>query len=333
MEESMITYKSPGMILAVWSPGEGGYVKAMGLADIKTGRKLKSSDPFRIGSNTKIFTSTVILQLVDENKLKLEDKLSKFFPKIPNSENITIRMLLNHTSGLFDYSEDEEFGKLLEGDPLHAFTPRQLIDNAIQHKPYFSPGKEFHYSNTNTVLLGMIVGKITGSTLEREIKKRIIDKLHLKNTIFPAGAEITENFCRGYMLKDGKYEDWTKMNVSWGWAAGAMISNIYDMRTFITAVTDGSLLSRKLQKERMSSWVPISKKTNFPSAKYGYNIFTYGGFVGHNGGLPGYISYMVRDPENGETFVMMLNIQPEEGDASLQILKRVINIICPENEV
>jgi D-alanyl-D-alanine carboxypeptidase len=336
MEGTMSEYKAPGMILAVWVPGKEPYVKAKGLADINAGKKLKASDRFRIGSNTKIFTATVILQLVDEGKLKLDDKLSKFYPFVPNSENITIKMLLNHTSGLFNYSEGEEFDRILEADIIHPFTPRQLVDFAVKNKPYFPPGKGFHYSNTNTVLLGMIVGKVTGIPLEQQIKNRFIDKLALKNTYFPRDSETGGEISCGYMLNEkGKIEDWTKMNVSWGWAAGAMISNIYDLKTFVTAVTDGKLLSSGLQRERMSSWTELSGKgrVDFPSARYGYNVFTFGGFIGHNGGLPGCISYVVRNPKNGVTLIMMMNIQPQDNEASLKVLKEVIGIVCPGTKV
>jgi D-alanyl-D-alanine carboxypeptidase len=245
-------------------------------------------------------------------------------------------MLLNHTSGLFNYSEDKEFGGILEADIMHPFTPRQLVAFAIKNKPYFPPGKGFHYSNTNTVLLGMIVGKVAGVPLERQIKDRFIDKLALKKTYFPRGAETGGEICRGYMLNDkGKIEDWTKMNVSWGWAAGAMISDIYDLKTFVTSVTNGSLLSKDLQRERMSSWVELSGKgrDDFPTARYGYNVFTFGGFIGHNGGLPGCISFVVRNPKNGVTLVMMMNIQPKDTETSLKILKEVIGIVCPGTKV
>jgi len=336
MKDSISYFRSPGMILAVWIPGQNPYIKAKGLSDIKTGKRLRPSERFRIGSNTKVFTATVILQLADKGVLKLDDKLGKYFNFFPNSENITIRMLLNHTSGLFNYSEDKDFGKVLEADLLHPFTPRQLINYAVKHDPYFPPGKGFHYSNTNTVLLGMIISKATGVPLRDQIKKRIVDKLALKNSYYPEGAETNGEICHGYMPDEkGKLEDCTKMNVSWAGAAGAMISDIYDQRTFITAVTDGSLLSKDLQEERMTSWVTLSDsiKAEFPSARYGYNIFKFGGFVGHNGGLPGTISYMVRDPQSGVVLIMMMNTQPADSDASLKVLKEVIQTIIPGTKV
>jgi len=334
MKDSMAKYNAPGMILAVWVPGHGEYVNAMGSSDIKTGRKMQPSDRFRIGSNTKSVVATVVLQLVDEKRLGLDDKLGKFFPQWPNSNNITIRMLLDHTSGLYNYSEVKRFGEKLEADPKKPFNPAQLISYAIKEKPYFEPGKGFHYSNTNTVLLGMIIENITGDTLANEIKKRMLDPLALSNTYFPKGAETNGALAHGYMYDDGKATDWTYANPSWGWAAGAMISNIYDLKKLITAITDGTLLSKKLQKERMSAWVDLAGgvKADFPSARYGYNVFTFGGFVGHNGGIPGYVSYMVREPKTGITTIMVMTSQPS-GEASLDVLKKVIRIIMPGRKV
>jgi D-alanyl-D-alanine carboxypeptidase len=137
------------------------------------------------------------------------------------------------------------------------------------------------------------------------------------------------------MFENGNYQDFTYANVSWGWAAGAIISDIYDLKKIITAITDGSLLSKKLQKERMNSWTPYSAniiKDKFHSLRYGYNVFKMGGFVGHNGGLPGYVSYMMRDPKTGITTIMMLNAQPT-GEATLEILNKVIQIILPGRKV
>jgi len=333
MVGSMSEFKAPGMMLAIYVPGKTPYVKAMGLSDIKRKKLMDVTQTFRIGSNTKTFTSTVILQLVDEGKLKLSDKLDKYFPKVPGSEGISIEMLLNHTSGLFNYSEDSTFGEMLVNDRVRYFTPAELISFAVKHKPYFEPGRGFHYSNTNTVLLGMIVGKVTGHSLEDEIKSRLIDRLGLKNTYFPKAAETYGDIVHGYMIEDGRNDDWTKENVSWGWAAGAMISDISDLKTFITAVTDGTLLSGDLQEDRMTTWVDMPGLKDFPSARYGYNVFTFGGYIGHNGGLPGYISFMVRNPDNGSTIVMMMNVQPDDKEASLKVLKRVINVISPLTRV
>lgn len=333
MQETMNEFKAPGMILAVYAPEHEIYLKALGLANIKTKRELSTNDLFRIGSNTKTFTATVFLQLVDEKKISLKDTLDDYFPKLPNAGKITMKMLLNHTSGIYNYSDDEDFTKVLFADYRHKFTPEKLIEFAAKHEPYFPPGKDFHYSNTNTVLLGLIVEELTGNTLEKEIEERIIKKLDLKNTFFVPRSDMIKGLCHGYMLEKGKYVDWTNLDMSWGWAAGEIISNVPDLHKYVVALTDGTFLSPRLQKERMGTWVKLGAEKMFPSARYGYNVFLFGGFIGHNGGLPGYISYMVRDPKKNTTTIMMLNIQPEDSAASLEILKKVIKILYPKVKV
>ena len=175
----------------------------------------------------------------------------------------------------------------------------------------------------------MIIEKITGSRLADEINARLINKLGLSATYFPKGTDTSGPVVRGYMLENEKYYDWTKMNTSWAWGAGSMISNIYDMKKFVTAVTDGSLLSKQTQDLRMSDWVHVMRQGKPTKTRYGLGIFNVGGYVGHNGGLPGGISYMVRNPQNGIVLVMMMNIQPDDDSASRKILRDVIKVIDP----
>lgn len=334
MVETMKKYNSPGMTLGIWVPGKGSFVKAKGIADLATGRKIKTKDIFRIGSLTKTFTGTVVLQLVDEGKLSLTDNVAKFYPKVPNSKNITIKQLLNMTSGLHSYSEIEWVQRAIFKDRFRVWTPEELLDTAIAVKPDFPPGTSFHYSNTNTVLLGLIVEKITGDTLEQEITQRIIDKLRLGHTVFPTGPEIKKGAIHGYMYEDGQPDDWTKQNVSWGWAAGAMISNMYDLKKYIKAISDGTFLSKKLQQERLTSWdeMKSARKATMPTLRYGLGAFTAGGFVGHNGGLPGYVNIAMYNPENGARILLMLNIQPQ-GEATLVIFKEVHEILFPGTKI
>lgn len=330
MVDTMKKYNAPGMTMGIWVPGKGSFVRAKGVADLATGRRMNARDIFRIGSLTKTFTATVILQLIDEGKVRLDDSLHKFYPKVPNSKDITVRQLLNMTSGLHNYTEIEWVQEAFFAHRFRDWSPAELVEAAISVKPDFPPGKGFHYSNTNYVLLGIIIEQVTGNKLEVEIKERIIDRLRLSHTVFPAGPEIKEGAIHGYMYEDGKPDDWTRENVSWGWAAGAMISNMYDLKTYIKAINDGTFLSERLQKERLTSWVDmeLAHKEILPTLRYGLGVFTAGGFVGHNGGLPGYVNMAMYDPENGARVLFMLNTQPE-GPATMMIFKEVHEILFP----
>ena len=174
----------PGAVIGVWVPGEGSWVEAKGLADVQTGEAMDTADKVRIGSITKTFNATVILQLVDEGRIGLDDPLRDYAPEVPGSEEITVRMLLDHTSGLFDYTSDEDFQEAVDAEPLRKWQPQELVDFAISHEPYFAPGEEWHYSNTNYILLGMIVEEVTGNLVGDEMRTRIYERLGLSNTSF-----------------------------------------------------------------------------------------------------------------------------------------------------
>ena len=202
VEQAMAENNIPGAIVGVWVPGEGTWIKAIGTADIETGRNIKITDKMRIASITKTFTATVILQLVDEWKLALNDTLDHFVPEVPNSDEITIRQLCDMTSGIFSIADDEGFDNTLANEPLKKWTHQELLDIALKHDPYFAPGEGGYYSDTNySPLLGMIIEQVTGNTVENEIQTRIIEPLELLNTSFPTGPNMTGEYSRGYMVK------------------------------------------------------------------------------------------------------------------------------------
>lgn len=336
MTDSLIKYKSPGMLLGIWVPGKGKWTKGRGLGNLKPMRKIGKRDKFRIGSLTKTFTVTVALQLIDEGKLKFDDRLSKYFPSVPGAKNVKIIQLMDMTSGLFNYTEDKRMQEEICEDRFREWEPEELIARSAIHKPYFYPGEGLHYSNTNTILLGLIIQQLTGNRLKDEIEHRVVQKLGLRHTYFPKHDEVNirGDHIRGYFdyFEDGQLEDWTKQNVSWGWVAGAMVSNLYDLKRYVKALSDGTLLSKKLQEKRLNHWISYDSK-HMPTLSYGLGIFTAGGFVGHNGGLPGYVSMAMYNPKTGARIVFILNTQPADGEATLKIFKEIIKIMYPEVKV
>ena len=315
----------PGMIISICKDGNVIYEKAKGIANTETKEPMDSKMRFRIGSLTKTFTGTVLLQLVDEGKLKLDDAIDKFFPQISNSKKITVRMLGDMTSGLNNYSEDKEFDDSLAINPLKKWKPEELVGISLRNTAYFEPGKGWHYSNTNTILLGMIIEKLTGSTLEQEIKKRIIDKLGMKQTDFPNVPAITGSYPRGYGEDDKSWvyplTDVTeKYNPSWGWAAGAMISTIEDLKIYIKALAEGTLISKESQAERFK-W---SFETH--GMKYGFAIFKAGDdFYGHNGSYPGFHNVTVYSPKTKTSVIIFYNSQTNRDPDDF--LKKLLPLI------
>jgi D-alanyl-D-alanine carboxypeptidase len=306
LDAEMRKYNIPGLIFGVWVNGQKPWIQSKGKADIKAEKVIATSDKVRIGSITKTFVATVLLQLVDEGKISLDDPLSKHIHYVPNAENITIRQLLNHTSGLADY-EDLIFEDYLSFDPLKKWTPSELVIIGLSRKPYFAPGKGWHYSNTGYVLLGMIIEQITGDTIGNEIKKRILDPLGLKNTSFPTDSAMEGDYARGYWFKqnDGGLKDITNFDPSCEWDAGAMISTLDDLKVWLDALTQGKLLSQAMHSEQMT-WVNAFYDGPIP-VKYGLGVVNYGGFIGHTGAVPGYETAMLSSPSEKTTLIVFVN--------------------------
>jgi D-alanyl-D-alanine carboxypeptidase len=324
--DSIITEaKQPGLIVSITKGSEIIYEKAKGLANIETKTPMDLAMRFRIGSLTKTFTGTVALQLADEGKLSLDDPLEKYFPNVPNSKNITVRMLGDMSSGLYNYSEAKEVDDSMNAHPRKKWKPEELVNVSIRNPVYFEPGKGYHYSNTNTTLLGMIIEKLTGNSLGSEIKTRIIDKLGLTDTEFPSDADFTGFHSEGYNEDDSKFiEPLTDVTVkhdpSWAWAAGAIISSVKDIKIYIKALADGTLISSAMQTERMK-W-----SLNMAGLKYGFAVFRAGNdFYGHNGSYPGYHNVSVYSPKTGITIIIFYNSQTNRDPDDF--LKAILPII------
>ncbi|MEU3841079.1 serine hydrolase domain-containing protein [Streptomyces sp. NPDC028635] len=326
----------PGVTVGVWTPDQGRYVKSFGVADKSTGRKMSPDLYMRIGSETKTFTVTAVLQLVDQGKIGLDDTIDKYVSGVPNGNKITIRQLAGMRSGLFNYSADEDFYKALTSDPKRPFTPQQLLAYAFKHPVLFPPGQQFYYCNTNLILLGLVVEKESGQKLNDYIQHRILDPVGLKHTLFPTGNEFPTPHSQGYtnQTATGKVEDSADWNPSWGWAAGAMISQLDDLRVWARTVATGKLpnggdmISPATQKQRL-----MTPATPIPGAGYGLGIFNVQGWIGHNGSLPGYESLTIYLPEAQATVVVMLNtdINYKNEEPSTLFGQAVTQIISPDH--
>lgn len=322
-----VTDKLPGVIVGIWTP-DFTYKKAFGKADIKTGEERKFDDKIRIGSITKTFVATVILQLADEAKLNIDDKLSKYYPSYPNSENITLRQILNMTSGIPDYIEDPMVLKSFIYNRTNKFTPMELMDATIALPPFFAPGKGWQYSNGNYNILGMLIEKITENKIEDEINKRIILPLGLTNTSYPVSPYIDGQYSHGYFADtvSGELMDYTVMDPSITWAAGCMISNIPDLKIYAEALVTGTLLSKNTQNERLK-FVNTGIKDFL---KYGLGIFSMSGFIGHNGGITGYNTTMCYNPELNSMIIVSVNEYGVTGGKSDNIFAKLAMTIYPE---
>ncbi len=319
----------PGVMVSLSAPGKGEYVRAFGVADKATGAPMKTDMNMRIGSVTKTFTVTALLRLVDQGKVGLDDPIGKYVAGVPNGERITLRQLAEMRSGLFNYSEDEGFFKALTSDPRRPFTPQELLSYAFRHPVLFEPGAKFSYCNTNLVLLGLVVEKVTGEPLQKVVTDQVIKPAGLRHTLFPTGAEFPSPHARGYtdQTATGKVEDAAGWDPSWGWAAGAMTSDLDDLRSWAGTLATGTLLTPATQAQRLKMVQAL------PDAGYGLGIFDVAGWIGHNGSLPGYEALVVHLPRPQATLVVLLNtdISYKGAEPSTAFGEAITRIVTPRH--
>ena len=252
-------------VVAAGAPGAAAVVNARpsvaGVADIETGRPFRSRDRIRIGSVTKSFTAVVALQLVGEGRLRLNDTVGELLPGVlPAADRVTLRQLLNHTSGVPD-----DLGPILEGvfggDPLRIWRPRELVGLVRDKDLLFAPGTRWAYSNTEYVLAGLMIERATGRRLGRELERRIVRPLRLRDTSFPVrGARLGRDAARGYSLDvgpqgpiDGPLRDVTRYSPSFAWASGNGVSTVRDVARFYRGLLRGRLLSPRLLRAALET--------------------------------------------------------------------------------
>lgn len=347
----------PGAVVVVRSPKEGDWTETFGTRVIGADDPLSADDYFRIGSNTKTMTSTVILQLVQEGKLALEDPIDKYRPGVPNGDQITIAQLSEMRSGLYSYTFDPKFNATLDSDPDKVWTPEEMLAIAFSHPVNFAPGEKFEYSNTNTILLGLVIEKVTQMSAAENFQQRIFEPLGLKHTSMPAATDtsIPDPHPQGYAfgtnvstidtfalppeqqaaalagtLQPGNATD---ASPSWTWTAGAAIATAGDMATYVRALVEGDMLDEQLQRTRMDSIQPIDPAAP-DVAGYGLGIVRFGMHLfGHDGQIPGYMTFMGHDPASDLTIVVATNLATvPSGEGSALVLAKAMLPVFYGNE-
>jgi D-alanyl-D-alanine carboxypeptidase len=202
VEQLMRDNAIPGAVVQISSPDRGDWTGTFGTSALDTDDPISADDHFRIGSNTKTMTVTAILQLVQEGRLSLDDPISKYIDGVPNGDTITLAQLAEMRSGLYSYTFDPDFNATLDREPEKVWTQEELLQIAFARPVNFSPGEQFEYSNTNTVLLGLVVEELTGMPVAEAFDERIFAPLGLANTSFPAieDSSIPDPHPRGYMF-------------------------------------------------------------------------------------------------------------------------------------
>jgi D-alanyl-D-alanine carboxypeptidase len=315
-----------GAIVGVWQDGQPGYVQAFGVQDTATGEPMTADLYMRIGSNTKSFTTTAILQLVDQGRIGLDDPIETYVPGVPNGDVITIRHLAEMRSGLFDYSTVTV--PQWPSDPQHQWTARDLLAIAFSRPPIFAPDARFDYNNTNTVLLGVVVEEVTGQPIREYIHEHILAPEGLTYTSFPVGAEFPAPHPRGYWrTPDGEIVDTSDWNTSWGDAAGQMVSTLADLRSWAHTLATGTLLSPATQRER-ERFLPADDEG--VGVVYGLGMTDNNGWRGHDGNILGYTAYPFYLPAQQMTLVVLFNASIDVFDGNA-LMQTITGVIAPNN--
>lgn len=318
--EQIVTGGVPGT-LALLRDGTATASATAGVARIGGTSPLGAEQLFRAGSITKSFIATVTLQLVEQGRLGLTDTVQRWLPGLlPRGGEITVRQLLQHTSGIAD---DEQLLGPLERDPAHAFEPLAVARAAASVPLRFEPGHGWSYANANYVLLGLIVEQATGRPLTTVLSERIIRPLGLRHTLLPADGSLPAGAAHGYLppgntvspRSAGGYLDVTRTNPSWTWAAGALVSTAGDVSRFYRALLAGELLSRPLLAQMLATR-PTGGGTG-----YGLGLLRVdtpcGPAFGHDGEIFGYTSLALTHTESRRSIVLLANASHPGGNRSI----------------
>ncbi|MFE3191728.1 serine hydrolase domain-containing protein [Nocardia sp. NPDC059240] len=344
--DGLIRAGFPGAQVVIDGP-RGHHVLTAGKGDLSTGAPMPEDGRVRIGSNTKTFVATVVLQLVGEGRVELDAPIERYLPGVVHGNGndgnrVTVRQLLQHTSGLPDYLAGgdpsltpEPGSRQLKADAEEIrwghYEPAQLVDFAMSSPPRFEPGARSVYTNTNYVLLGMLVQQVTGRPVAAEIGSRILTPLGLRDTYFPDSREtgIRGPHARGYQETAGQRVDFTDLDPSWADAAGAMIATPSDLNRFFTALLGGKLLPAALL-DQMKQTVPWDRGQ--PGSGYGLGLIhqaiSCGAQVwGHGGSIPGFGTH-TGVAADGTAVVLTVNQLPVDKATDEAVVKVFDTAFC-----
>ncbi len=314
---------APGFLARIDDGTDVRYTVA-GLADRDTGRKLAAGDQFEIGSITKTFVATLILQLADQNRVDLDGAISDYLPGVvPNGKNITVEMLLNHTSGLFNYTDDKAFFAALTQHPQKIWTPQQLLRIAFRPGPNFSPGTNWSYSNTNYIVAGLMLEKLTGQKLPDLVQQQIVKPLGLKHTYLadPRADNTGPGYAHGYTVSYSgpapDYQDTATWPIGgWGAADGGIIASSDDVSRFLSALLGGKILS-DAQLDQMKTTVDLPARFHTEGG-YGLGLSEYvspcGPVWGHEGATLGHRSTAFASEDGKRTAVTDITARAFDPD-------------------
>jgi D-alanyl-D-alanine carboxypeptidase len=311
----------PGATLGVVLPNGESFALAVGFSNREAKTPMKPTDRMLAGSVGKTFAAATALQLVKEGKIGLDDKIEKYlgreewFSRLPNAKDITVRQLMNHSSGLVRYEFKEQFTKDLTASPEKAWKPAELVAYLLDERPPFEAGKGWDYSDTNYIVLGMIIEKVTGRKFYDEANRRLLRPLKLTDTIPQDGPRL-KGVVQGYagpnnpfggtdaMIVDGKFV----INPQFEWTGGGYASTAHDLARWAGMIYEGKAFSPDLLPQVLDG---VSAPMLGRETTYGLGVIirktTLGTSYGHSGFFPGYMTDMMYFPEHKVALAVQVN--------------------------
>ncbi|MFF0480743.1 serine hydrolase domain-containing protein [Streptomyces sp. NPDC004435] len=317
----------PGAIAVLTRDGERKVYRA-GTAEVGTDRPPRTRDHMRIASVAKAFSGAVALSLVDRGALGLNDTLGQRLPHLPEAWHaVTLRQLLQHTSGLPDYSRTERFQAIVQADPRHRFDSRRLLEFAAGQDLAFPPGSRYAYSNSDNIAVALLAEQATGQRYEHLLKELVYRPLDLRDTSLPSGFRLPRPFLHGYATAPGEApEDVSEaISASGAWASGGIVSTPADLGAFFGGYAGPALLSPKT-RHAQTRFVPGESQPAGPGVNAaGLGIFRYttrcGTVLGHTGNTPGYTQFAAATRDGRRTVTVSVTSQVPLDPALLTRLR------------
>jgi D-alanyl-D-alanine carboxypeptidase len=325
----------PGAIATVYRNGDLTVLRA-GRANVKRERAPRATDHMRIASVAKAFSGAVALHLIRGRRLSLDDTIAQRLPGMPAAWGaVTVRQMLNHTSGLPDYTESEGFAEQAKNDPRGFVSPPEIIDWVRADPLEFAPGSRYEYSNTDNIVIGLIVEAVTGKSYRQELKSIVFGPAKLHRTSFPSRVALPKPFIHGYLVEPGeKPEDVsTSLSPSGAWASGAIVSTPKDLNTFIRSYLGLKFFSRAQHRQQMR--FVLGGKSSPPGPgrnSAGLALFRYqtrcGTVYGHTGNFPGYVQWAAATADGTRAVTISLSIPAPTGKLLAQLRQVQTSAVC-----
>ena len=330
IDQALIEKRIPGASVSILQ-GDSRWTSNSGLADVANGITPTADTYFGYRSITKSFVTTVIMQLAEEGRIKLDDPVGNYVDGVPGGDVMTIRQLAQMRSGLFNYTSSAAFAAQFGVDPSKAWTARELLAFAFAEPLQFTPGASYEYSNSNTILLGEVIAAATGNDWSEEVRRRLTGPLGLSTVINQGAGSMPTPNAVGYIdVNDGTGpESLAMFNATGAGASGALVGVTADVERWGKAVGSGELISKRDFVERLKSFGSTKPDPLSPEYdSYGFGMGEISGFIGHTGNGLGFEALVMYDRANDRTITILINSSnPDDPDAPAHLFKQLLAIL------